>query len=590
MKSYMRPKSKAPRTKRCDTCGKQVLLAGYDCHAQKCTQIMNPHGRNSPQHNDNKTSGDSLKAKKACMKDFNQLVHKHGRGAYALSTRNANMMETIVNKTNDRATCKYCLEKFPQNCFIPHMTSCAKNIRSTDPHHSPVKDPMRTGRFHHSQDVSTIKRQTPYELSKGRTQELLKSNTFIQEINQEKLPETIVDNTSRPSSGTCTRRGSGSCLLQSKESFSSSNLNTQTIERNENEYANATQIELLERKIKEIENRLSPKTELQHIIQAKVMPFSGLKAAKKSRKSRDKGPSRTLDGSKSLSNRNRMDGRGYSSYPDIPPSQLAPPPRTECQQCEHCNRSFRLEAFEKHKEICLRVFVGKRPFYDSSRSRLRGTPMEFYYWKSRRSGSGQGSRRPKSAPKTRRSDGTNNYTSGYAGECLNNSYSARVSGSGGVAGSGAGSSTRKLLSQSSTRVLSNQPSSLSKPPPHQYPHSQQLQQLRSSTAPAGASRRDKGRYYGKSPSASQNFTYNFNNNDGTKPKRKMKYYSRRRNYGLFSLRLNLFEVAEAAPAQSGGCRIVKESNWRKQSRSFREAITAARVLYYSQQCTNKYKC
>mmetsp|Transcript_9072 Transcript_9072/g.15330 ORF Transcript_9072/g.15330 Transcript_9072/m.15330 type:complete len:592 (-) Transcript_9072:92-1867(-) len=591
MKSYMRPKSRVPRTKRCDSCGKQVLLAGFDCHAQKCSQMINPHNHNSPTRDGHKSPMDSAKAKNECMKDFNQLVSKHSRGTYSLSTRNAHMMDTIVSKINNRATCKYCLQKLPQNCLIQHMTSCSKNARSKDPHNSPVKDPIRTGRFQHGQEVTAIKRQTPYELSKGRTQEFLKANTFIQEISQERLPETVVDSrpSSRPSSGTCTRRGSGSSLFQHKESLSSTNLNTQTVETNDNEHVhdnNATQIELLERKIQEIENKLSPKTEFQHVIKSKLMmPFNGLKSPQKAKKRKDKGSSRNL--TRSTMSTNRMNGKGYSSYPDIPSSQLAPPPPIECQQCEHCNRTFRLEAFQKHKEICLRVFVGKRPFYDSSRSRLRGTPMEFYYWKSRRSGSGQGSRRPKSAPKTRRSDGTNNEHSSHSGESFNNSARVNGSGCGGIS-NGGGTSARNLLSKSSN--LTDHSSNPSKPPPHQYPHIQQLQQLRSSTAPTGASRRERGRFYGRAPSSSHSTTYSVNNSDRTRPKRKMKYYSRKKNYGLFSLRLNLYEVAEPAPAPSGGCRVVKDSNWRKQSRNFREAITAARVLFYSRQCTNKYKC
>jgi hypothetical protein len=492
--------------------------------------------------------------KKSCIKDFDQMMNKHG--TYTMTTKNIKLLQNISKNTDERISCKYCKKQILQKYYIKHITNCARAIKNDENHHSPTKESFfKTGTFQNKKDTSIVpvRRQTPYDLAKGRTQELLKTNTFIQETINQTIPET--QDSSRSFSRPTTRPNSAMSRPQTANSG------------NEENPENPTQIELLERKIQEIEDKLSPKIALQHAIKNKVMPFSCPKKSKPHDKS-----SNTKHNMKKLSKMSSNRMQGYSTYPDIPINQQNPPP-IELQQCQHCNRTFNPQAFRKHSEICLRVFVGKRPFFDSSRARVKDTPMEFFYWKSRRSASGNGTRRPRSAPKTRRNDGTNITTGSGADSNRTSNFGGSIR-SGGIS---FGDSNRKVLSRANSK-------SNARPPTHQL---QQLQQFRSSTAPAGATRSERSlsRQCSNADSSSHKHVLN-----DRKPKR-MKYYSKRKNYGLFSLRLNLFETPPVPiPTQSGGCRVVSANNWRTQSRRFREAITAARVLYFSRQCTNTYKC
>lgn len=600
MKNYMRPKNKSriPRSKMCTSCHKQVLLAGYDCHIQKCTGFLN--------HNNNKylSSGDMTDCKNnknvtpASMKDYESTM----------TSRNINLLHKVTTSgnTEELIACKYCSNPIPQKKYIKHITRCAKAMNNSATRHtSPTQQAyFKTGHtniLNNTTTTFTPTRQTPFELSKGRAVELMKSNAFIQEALQhthtQNLPETqdhemeqmqrpltassvtnransrpnsrptsAVQRSSRPNSG-FSRTSSLLARDGNYCSNSNSNRNTQSHHTDiEEENGDRTaQIELLERKIQEMEEKLSPKLALQHTIKSKILPFSRPKLSptanndKSSNKNNFKAPS-----SPSITNRSSH----FSGYPSLPSSATINTSPEKLHQCEHCNRTFHLKAFEKHSEICLRVFVGKRPFFDSVRARLKGTPMEFFYWKSRRTGSGNGARRPRSAPKTRRTDGTPGQV---------------------------GSSSRHMLPSSAIHGTGTDahPSYVSKLPLQQH---QQLQQLRSSTAPVGAARSRRSK---ATTPTTRSDHYSASSTGGkrrTKPPR-LRYYSSRKNYGLFSLRLNLFETtplpstsAASLPVGSGGCRVLKADNWRARSRQFREAITAARVEYYSRQCSNPYKC
>ena len=615
----MRPKSRIPRSKKCNSCHKQVLLAGYDCHIQKCTGLLN--------QNNNKLGGGGVagscdgtrnEMKPASMKDYESTM----------STKNINLLTKVSRNTGDLIACKYCAEHIPQKKYIKHITLCAKAMRSSATQHSsPTRQAyFKTGRLatHNTSNANSVMtRQTPFELSKGHgrtgTEDLLKTNAFIQETllqsQQVSLPETHedchghlsgtsvsgsdhlpnsrptsalphhADIRSRPNSGQSRQSGTNASLRSPAGHSMNATISHEGVEGSQD---NAAQIAELEKKIQEIEEKLSPTLALQHTIKMKVLPFSRPKKSKSggnNNKNNLKVPPSPIKTS-GFSSGNHS-SQQFSSYPPSPISQANQPPQ-KLHQCEHCNRTFHLKAFEKHSEICLRVFVGKRPFFDTERARLKGTPMEYFYWKTRRASSGKGSRRPRSAPKTRRSDGV-----GVGVGVPSYGYRAHNGSSNGQSqglSQGQGVSSRHGWH---TRAPAS-PQYISRLDPQQH---QQLQQLRSSTAPTGVSRHKTTDHMIKSlsSSASNNRHHNTNSRCTTPKKKRLHYYNSKKNYGLFSLRLNLFETpaapaVSAAHTGSGGCRLVKADNWRSRSRQFREAITAARVIYYSRQCANPYKC
>ena len=570
MKSYMKSKTHIPRTKKCDSCGKEVLLAGYNCHVQKCVKYLN-HKKHqlSVSNND-----DDIK--KASMRDFDRMIMKklgnYKKNDDVNSPHNNKFFNKSTKKSTDFICCKHCSVKIPQRNYLIHMNKCIKASKY-NARQNPNGD-FRTGVPPHNIDAMSLRRQTPLEMSKTSTEEKLKANAFIQETLQAannnnspsrpgsrhgSRPGSPSKSMSRPTSGltrtpsSCSSlpisrprsayahaSSSGSSPQRSRPNSGydrtasrSSQIEKPGINRGPSSKhvaqqekkggINDAQIEFLEKKIAEIEQKLAPHLRLQQAVKSKLMPFHVPKKPQPKLK-RGKSNKQTLSNSTTARNLSKKDLNGkdvkFSKYPPLPRNFTNPPPE-EYQKCEHCNRTFSEKAFQKHSEICLRVFVGKRPFYDSARARMKGTSMELFYWKSRRTTSGNGSRRPRSAPKTRRNVGTYCDT-----KARNHSHKSRL-------------------------------------PSDHY------SQLRSSTASTGAKRNRINNAY-----SSQG-----------------KYFNPKKNYGLFSLRLNLFETPpEPISSNSGGCRVVSANNWRARSREFREAITAARVLYYAQQCSNQLKC
>lgn len=48
------------------------------------------------------------------------------------------------------------------------------------------------------------------------------------------------------------------------------------------------------------------------------------------------------------------------------------------ERCEDCGRTFTAGRMEAHSRVCQRIFVQKRPVFDGSQARLRGTLLEYY--------------------------------------------------------------------------------------------------------------------------------------------------------------------------------------------------------------------